>query len=607
MSISSPGHLDRRDADVHERADRALRENRPAEALPLYLSLLRHVGVTAPGAYDRWLDGALAAFQALGRTREAGCVLLALRRFGDAERCFDPQKQPHEWALCAANQGRHREAARAWSVSGHGALGALALERGGDWAGARQAWEALLADDRLRGRPYEAALVRFNLGQTLRRLGQGAEARRELTLTARALEELADGYEIAGESDRAFDCYGLLLRIGKDGGSFENVCEGYLNAIRLLAASGYRHETVLEYYEDFIAYAGSVEEWQAGALLADEAAGFSIRRGLVFERHYRQRAAALWREAAQQNARRGGPEEVTESALVAAVEASAAAGDLPAVGAIYGALAQLALPEARRQRYATLARRTANAAESPPPQPGLPEHLRQSVAYAEIWRHDLVDWDLAGDPAGVLAQIVVDRLGVLACERQALRALLACADPRYSPDDVGATAELARMLGKIQAYEVLPPLERLAVHPMAAVRAAALTGAGQVPQTRSFAMVRRGLADADETVRVEARRALRCLGFPSGLASLVRLYREAKDDRVRQAAVEAIADVGRLDAGLFLMNLVREAPGAIGALAAKRLRAFNCPELWPVVRHYAELERGPARATLESLAATVGA
>jgi tetratricopeptide (TPR) repeat protein len=164
------GGLDRQDLDVKDRADRALRAGKAAEALPLYSSLLRKVDVMGAGLYEGWLEGAAACYQSLGRTREAGYVLVALRRFAEAERCFDPQKQPHEWALCAANLGRPREASRTLAQAGHTALAALALESAGDWSAARQAWEAVLAEERLRTCPYEAALVHFNLGQTLRRL-----------------------------------------------------------------------------------------------------------------------------------------------------------------------------------------------------------------------------------------------------------------------------------------------------------------------------------------------------------------------------------------------------------------------------------------------------
>ena len=193
--------LTREDLEVKERADRALRSGRAAEALPLYTSLLRKVTVFEGGIYETWMEGALAAYEALGRRREAGYVLMSLRRFGEAERRFDVDREPHEWALCASNQGRPREASGVLAHAGYTALAAMALESAGDWAGARPLWEKLLREDRLRTAPYETALVQFNLAQALRRLGQPDEARAALACTQRMLEELADDFETRGERE----------------------------------------------------------------------------------------------------------------------------------------------------------------------------------------------------------------------------------------------------------------------------------------------------------------------------------------------------------------------------------------------------------------------
>src|SRR5439155_18369604 len=142
----------------------------------------------------------------------------------------------------------------------------------------------------------------------------------------------------------------------------------------------YRAETVLEYYEDFLEVAASSAEWHAAALLAQDAADFSLRFGLAYERHYRQRAASLWNEAARHNAVAGGPPEVSENALVAAIDAAASAGDLPVMGRLYATLAELALPPARRERYAALAGRYRGGESAPAGQP-FPEHFRRRYAY----------------------------------------------------------------------------------------------------------------------------------------------------------------------------------------------------------------------------------
>lgn len=602
--LERDGKPERHDAELKERADRALRAGNAVEALSIYGALLRHVTVLDAGLYDAWLDGALDACRALGRNREAGYILIALRRFPEAERCFDAERTPHEWALCAAAQGRSREASRVLANIGYSALAAITLETAGDWGGARHLWEAVLREDRLRPCPYETALVRFNLGQALRRLGDAEAARRELTHTQKMIEEMADDFETQGDRDRAFDCYTLLLRLGKDAGAFENVAEGYLNVIRLLAGSDYKFTTVLEYYEDFLEFAASQQEWHAAAMLAQEAADFSARLGLVYERHYRQRAASLWNEVARHNTLVGGPAEVTENALVAAVDAAVATRDLPVVGRLYSMLAELPLGRARKDRYTSLARRHRSGGESPPPGPSFPEYFRRRDAYPEIWRQHLLEWELDGRPVPVLVQLVAERLEFVPSARLALRALLICAGEAFSLEDADAASELALALGRVQAYEVLRPIEQLASHAAAKVRAAAMAGAGKVPMKKTFAIIRRGLVDPDETVRIEARRSLRAMTFRDAFEPLARLYREGHDELMRQTIIEAIGEIHSLEAGLFLMDLIRCETGVLAELAARRLRAFPVSEVWPVVRRRAEMETGEVRATLERLLST---
>jgi hypothetical protein len=603
--LDRDGALDRQHLDVKDRADRALRAGNAAEALPLYTALLRHVSVLEAGLYESWLEGAAAAFKALGRTRESGYALLALRRFAEAERCFTPERSPHEWALCATNQGRPHEASRVLAAAGHTALAAMAVEGSGDWATARQLWERLLGEERLRGRPYETALVTFNLALVLRRLGDGERARRVMAATQTQLEELADDFETRGDRERAFDCYAVLIRLGRETGSFENVSEGYLNAIRLVAAADYRAETVLEYHEDFLELAAGCQEWHAAALLAQDAADFSLRLGLSYERHYRQRAASLWNEAARQNTAAGGAPEISENALVAAIDAAASAGDLGGVGRLYASLAELRLPPGRRERYAALARRYRGAApDSLPAGPAFPEHFRRRYAYVDVWRQDLVEWELGGQPLPVLVQLVAERLDLVTSERHAIRALLLCAEERFSLADPGCASDLALALGQVRAYPILRTLEPLAGHPAPRVRAAAVTAAARVPHERSFGILRRCLSDSDEAVRVEARRALRTINFRNALQPLVRLFRESNDELVRQAVIEAVGDighVGRREAGLFLIEVLRTETGHLAELAARRLRSLPGGELLPLVRELADGEREPVRAALMSV------
>jgi tetratricopeptide (TPR) repeat protein len=596
----------REEIEIKERAERALRSGAPKDALALYRALLRKVTVFESGVYEGWLEGALATYQALGREREAGYVLMALRRFGEAERCFDPAKTPVEWALCARERGRRREAARVLSAAGHLAEAALTLESAGDQEGARGLWERLLESGRLRDLPYEEALALFNLGLLLRRLADAEGSRRILARAQRMLEELADDFERRGARERAFDCYGVLLQLGRQTGSFENVAEGYLNSIRLLASDDQKYY-VLQYYEDFLDFAVEAREWHAAAALAREAAEFSTKAGLVYDTHYRQRAAALWFQAARHNVTLEGPPELSENALMAAIDVAAALGDLGLVGRLYAELATLPLPEKKRARYAALSRRYPPLVDPLAPGPSFPSYLRRPDAYQDVWRQDLVEWELGGHPPLVLAHVLVERTGHAPFARLALRALLQLAEDGFRIEEPGPAADLALALGNVQLYEVLRPLEDLGRHPIARVRAAVMSAVGQVYCKRSFGLVRRGLEDQDTMVREAALRALRALHFRDGLEPLARIFRETDRDEVRRVALDAIADIGNVEAGHFLLDVARREIGPLAAHALERLRGFPLADLQPTIRQYAAVESGPLRNALERLLAPVGA
>ena len=103
------------------------------------------------------------------------------------------------------------------------------------------------------------------------------------------LEAAADGFETQGMRERAFDCYQVIMAMGKEG-SFENLAEGYLNCIRILAEDNLKYY-VLQYYDDFQGMALERGELHAAATLFREAADYARRQGLGFDSHYRLRAA----------------------------------------------------------------------------------------------------------------------------------------------------------------------------------------------------------------------------------------------------------------------------------------------------------------------------
>jgi HEAT repeat protein len=166
-------------------------------------------------------------------------------------------------------------------------------------------------------------------------------------------------------------------------------------------------------------------------------------------------------------------------------------------------------------------------------------------------------------------------------------------------DDVEAASALAVALGRTGLWEVLRPLEQLYERGLPEVRAAVMDGVRRVFNPRSFDLVRRGLADPSPVVVDAALRALRQLGFRDGFDAPARIFREASDERIQLAALEAVADTGTVEAGMFLLDVVRQSPGPLRAAAEARLGVFPGDELAPIVRQALEVESGEARETLE--------
>ncbi|MDX2022222.1 MAG: HEAT repeat domain-containing protein [Deltaproteobacteria bacterium] len=592
----------RDEVEAKERADRALRTGRPAEALGLYKSLLSRVAVFEPGLYESWLEGAMAAYRALGAKRAAGFILLALRRFAEVEAAFHPEQDPLPWALALGRQGRRKEAARCLERAGLLVLAARELEAADDYAGARVLWERLEREPVLRGRAYEGALVELMRARVESELGNTEAADTHHAIGR--LEALADEYESRGQRERAFDCYLLLLRLGQGPNTaFENLAEGYINAIRILIADGQR-DFALQYLDDFMAAAADRTEFHAAAAVALDAAEYCRRHGLSFETQFLKRAVDFWMAAATQSQAQGQTPELAENALSAALDAATSLGDLQLLARVYQALAALPLEPGRIERYVTLADRYARSAAPTTATMGesaLPQAYKSKGAYQDIAWQDLIEWELAGNAEAALTLIVVERTDHVRFARAALVALLVAVDNPHWPQDATAARAVAQGLGDVEVYEVLSPLEKLATHAAPDVRAAVMSAAGKVLCKRSFTTIRHGLDDSDERVRAEARRALRGLHFRDGLETLVRIFRESRDVAVREAALAAIADVPILEAAFVLLDVIREDDGALRALAVERLCTFPSMGLLPHVRAAMETATGAAKQSLQAV------
>lgn len=584
-------------------AEALLAQGRYAEAERYYRDLVAQTHVI-DYEYDDWLRRLAEIYALLDRHREAGYIYLYLHYFDMARDAFKGDAGTVARARVLEVEKRWADAAAAYQEARLPVHAAVAYERAKQPRQAAEQWRALADDPRLRDRPYELALVHFNLGMALVRIDAGsAEGRRALIDSQRRLEQVAEDFEQRGERERAFDCYQILLKLGKDSGSFENLAEGYINCIRVLKEDNLKFY-VLQYYEDFIRLALQRGELHAAATLYQEAADYAVRAGLPYDRHYLAEAAATWVKCADKSIADDAPVEFTENAFVAAVGCYSAIDDFVAVRDVYERLAELPLPDKKRERYRRIASRYTTARQKRRDAPEFPDYLKQQHAYADIWFVDLLEWELGGDPFQVAASIIGDLRYPDGIRRRALVVVLTLADAALRDETTAPAtlAHVAELLGELQSYAALCPLERLYEHEDPAVRRAAVRALRFLFFKRSFALIGRALEDVDGGVREAAIEALRGLHFPHAFNPLARIYRESNDARVQAVALESIGKIGTIEAGEMLLMVLRQEEGTLRDVARRALASFDNADVLPIMRQYFQLEtNAEARQVLEDL------
>ena len=603
--------------------------------------------------YDDWLRRLAEVYRLQNRRREAGLLYIYLHYYDLARellRDLPPREGAAERARCFALEKRWAEAAAEFLSADQPVQAAVAYEEARDLVRARETWSSLVGDPRLRDRPYEKALVHFNLGMAMQRAaaeavttgkrsgtssapaassspagsagssglagsagsaGQagsggssapvGGEARadvrldvtRHLVAAQRLLEQVADDYETAGERERAFDCYQILLKLGQESGSFENLSEGYLNCIRILKEDGLKFY-VLQYHEDFLDMALAREEFHAAATLYREAADYALRTGLPYHRYYLRRSADTWWREADKGLRDGAPLELVENAYLASVDCFSLNGDFLHVMEAYEKLAALDLGDRKKARYQAIAGRYTGAPTEDGEGLQFPQYLRQSRAYGDIWFADLVEWEHDGDAEKVAISIIGDLHFPDSIRRRAVNLILELAAARTA-GSIGADtlAAVAQGLGELQSYPALAPLERLYLHSDARVRRAAVRALRHLYFKRSFGLLQRGLVDRDSAVKEAAVEALRGLHFPHAFHPLIRIFREHRDERIKAVALESLARVGTLEAGELLVGVLRQELGPLREVARRALALFDDAEVVPILRQQLELESNP--------------
>ncbi|NOY89766.1 MAG: HEAT repeat domain-containing protein [Deltaproteobacteria bacterium] len=545
-------------------AEGALSAGQHARALEL-LEKLANRNHVPPQELNTYVRAMAQAYHGLGNARAAATALLFLGDLRGAARLV--ANEPTDRARVHMRAGQHKESARAYEEAGWRGHAALMFERAGDHRSARVLWERLADDRRLEGDPYTRGLVLFDLSRSCERLGDERAARRHMVESVHLIEAAADVFEAQGQRERAFDCFQVLLSLGKEG-AFENLAEGYLNCIRILSEDELKYY-VLQYYEDFQALAMERGEFLAAATLFREAADFARKHAMPYEAAYRLRSAEA-QVAAAEVAAQHGLAEMAENARAAAIDGLAAVGAFGSVRAQYQEMAQLALPAKRRARYSRLAGRLADATDSPVSATTLPSHLRMESAYPEIWRLDVVAWEQAGVTAEVMGEVLLrEELADFTLRRALLCRLFALSQADDMSEDT--RSELALQLGRVELYVCLEPLERLFEDQSAKVRTAVMSSLKKLFFKRSYPLIERGLRDESREVRRAAVTAVETLHFTHALDPLRRIYRQTSDSEVRHAALTSIGRVQSPEAVELLLEALFHAAPAESQVAQELL------------------------------------
>ncbi|GAC1352390.1 MAG: hypothetical protein NVSMB1_14790 [Polyangiales bacterium] len=596
---------------LHEavaRGNDLLTQGEPEEAIPLLLNAAAEVEADARD-YDLVIDSLRRAFEITDRPRSLATLLWYdfYARPKTVERPLPKGTPMVDVARTHRLFGDEAAAARSFEVAGLIAHAAVARERANDLSGARALWSRLShqlsqesshslsqplsqsghrsfvppidsSNDRsasevevrshtpegIAEQLYVLGLVRYNIARTSS-ASRGDHSRREAIVAAvSALEESAGRFEEVGQRERAFDCYNALSAIGDTTNTFEHTLEGRVNAIRILRED-HLQQYALQQYDETIAIAEQSHEFSAAAIFAREAQAYARTLGLDFDaRAFALRAIDLHVATARTITREGGSPSLAENALVSAIGLAADLGLLAKARNLYAEAANLrSLEAARRARHAKAGARL-EGAEDTPWKGETKSVARPKGPPLAVWIVDVLEWEQAGRAEEAAAEILFDapfdharprdlthaplRRRALVARLVALEVALSSTLGANSADTVVTTLALVRRLADIIDYRVLSPLERLALHPAAAVRMGAVEAAGTMPFKRSAQLLRRAAHDAEPSVVSAVVRSLSRKQSPVFVDPLRRLARDAPTVEVRAAALRALVTIDNPEA-----------------------------------------------------------
>ena len=217
---------------------------------------------------------------------------------------------------------------------------------------------------------------------------------------------------------------------------------------------------------------------------------------------------------------------------------------------------------------------------------------------------DLGEGGHDGDPGAVCATVVGDQRYADVVRRRAVNILLPLFDG--AGRDSAGLARIAEVLGDLQIYVVLRPLERLFEHDDPRVKRGVMRALRFLFFKRTFGLLRKGLQVDDDTVREEAVEALGRLHFRHAFDPLVRIFREHDDPRVKGTALRIIGQIPSIEAGDFLIEVLRHEPEPLRGQAKQLLKDFQNREIYPILRQHYQMESGTVMSDLAEILQAMG-
>lgn len=470
------------------------------------------------------------------------------------------------------------------------ALSGVEYEKGGDYRRAKLSWEKFIQKYFSSAPTYILGLSYFNLGRVMLKGGDKGESIKFIMQAIELLEEAADGFEALGLRDRAFDCYQVIKAIGEVTESFENIAEGYFNAIRVLKQDNLKYYA-LKHYEDFYRIALDYREFHAGAAIMEEASRFCENNSLPYTASYKYRSGLSWIKAGEELIKSGQSPYLAENAFLAAVDCFNSLGMMGQVGECYHRLSNLPLEKEKIDRYSKLYQEMKDNVieDSFPPNIDL-SFLQKFEPYPEVWNFDTVEWEMKGDLLLVVLDILSDkRMPTVSRRYGMIVGILLC---EFS-EPLEVIYDILEALCATRSYNVLSVIESLfeTYINYNELVSAIIERLPLLPFKRSFNLIFKALRllEKDYSNKRLYRAILNAIrGLSIGLAldQLIKIFYNYGVPPIREAVISSIGRIINPDATEFLLLIYKSCDYNEKRIIERALQSHNTEECKVVLERF---------------------